>query len=736
MLERLASFSFRKRRIVLVAWIVALPLSFVLAGAFGGTFDESQGGDLPGAESFKALKLIEKAVPEAKDLAAGMTGEVLFAVPAEKGGVAAFKTEIEDFLKKAAAVRRSGPTSDKIVERYQSPFDANQPFVSPDGTVAVATIDFSDNISILNDPPKLIKIARPLRDAGVTTEFGGNPFNEFKIPPSEILGIVAAIIILLVAFGSLIAMGLPILTALLGVGIATALVQLSSAVITMPSFVTSITAMIGLGVGIDYVLFIITRYREELANGLSPHDATVRSLDTSGRAVLFAGITVLISMLGMFLMRLGFVNGIAIAGALPVAVIVLASLTLIPAMLGFVGTKITSQRKQLKIAAHAGRETMWHRWSRFVQRNALVCALAGLTILLFLAAPLLSMRLGFRDLGNNRTEMTTRRAYDMKAKGFGPGSNGPFLIVADTSKAGAAGALPALIDALSKTPGVAFVSPIDPAAAAIGAVPITLIPTTGPQDQATFDLVHRLRNEVVPKATAGTPLTALVGGWTPAGVDFSDVMGGRLPAFIGAVLLLSFLLLMAVFRSVLVPLKAVVMNLLSIGASYGVIVFIFQQGHFGSVLGLGKPGPIEPWMPMMLFAIVFGLSMDYEVFLLSKIREEYDRRGDNSEAVVEGLAGTARLITAAAAIMICVFLPFVMGEIQLKLMGIGLATAVFLDATVVRILLVPATMELLGNRNWWFPAWLDRLLPKLNVEGHHDAPTLVGANGLGAAAGS
>ncbi len=560
---------------------------------------------------------------------------------------------------------------------------------------------------------KILPLATSLRSQGVVTEFGGLPFGAFKLPPSEAFGLLAAVVILLIAFGSIIAMGLPILTAALGVGIAIAGVGIWSAFLTMPSFVTSITAMIGLGVGIDYVLFIVSRYKDEL-HTLNPHDATVRALGTAGRAVVFAGCTVIISMLGMFLMGLSFINGIAIAGATPVFIIVLASVTLIPAMLGFIGyniNKFSIHRKKPVV----GKETGWHRWSRLVQRRAWPFALGGLALLVVAAIPLFSLRLGFSDQGNNAKDTTTRRAYDIKAAAFGAGSNAPGLIAIEASTPAAKQAATKLADAVKVTPGVA--SSVLQKLPSGNAFLINFTPTTGPQDAATEKLVHHLRNDVIAPAVAGTGAIAYLGGFTAAGIDFASLIGGRLPLFIGVVLLLSFLLLMAVFRSIVVPLKAVIMNLLSIGAAYGLVVAIFQYGWGASVIGIGKPGPIEPWIPMMLFAIVFGLSMDYEVFLLSRIREEYDHGKPNGEAVVEGLASTARVITAAAAIMVCVFLGFVLGERAIKVMGVGLAAAVFIDATIVRVIMVPATMELLGDRNWWFPRWLDKLIPKLNVEG-------------------
>ncbi len=702
MLERLASFCHRHRRVTVLLWVLALPASFVVSGALGGKLDSGQGGG-NNTESSKATAVLAREFPSARAAARGESGEVVFQV---KGGLASKKPAISEWL--ASLSKQS------IVASVTSPFDAKRGRVSTDGTVGVAEVTFKPGVDLQTAPVKdILPLATSLRADGVVTEFAGQPFGAFKLPPSEAFGLLAAVVILLIAFGSIIAMGLPILTAALGVGIAIAGVGIWSAFLSMPSFVTSVTAMIGLGVGIDYVLFIVSRYKDEL-HTLNPHDAAVRALGTAGRAVVFAGCTVIISMLGMFLMGLSFINGIAIAGATPVFIIVLASVTLIPAMLGFVGyniDKFSVHRKKPVL----GKETGWHRWSRLVQRRAWPFALGGLALLVVASIPLFSLRLGFSDQGNNAKNTTTRKAYDIKAAAFGAGSNAPGLIAIEAATPAAQQAAAKLADAVKATPGVAssVLQPLPSGKAFL----INFTPTTGPQDAATEKLVHHLRNDVIAPAVAGTGAVAYLGGFTASGIDFAALIGGRLPLFIGVVLLLSFLLLMAVFRSIVVPLKAVIMNLLSIGAAYGLVVAIFQYGWGASIIGIGKPGPIEPWIPMMLFAIVFGLSMDYEVFLLSRIREEYDHGKPNGEAVVEGLASTARVITAAAAIMVCVFLGFVLGERAIKVMGVGLAAAVFIDATIVRVIMVPATMELLGDRNWWFPRRLDKLIPKLNVEG-------------------
>jgi RND superfamily putative drug exporter len=524
-------------------------------------------------------------------------------------------------------------------------------------------------------------------------------------------------------------------------------------------------AMIGLGVGIDYALFIVTRYREGLKLNLSVEDAVTEAIDTSGRAVLFAGITVIISLLGLTLIGLSFVTGVAIASAVGVLLMIVGSLTLLPALLGWIGTRIDNTSRAALIAvgiavvgALVGVLTgqggvfiggflaaiaffaisfavpslrklvphrlerpkearFWYRWSRFIQHRPWPSMLGAVAFLLLLAIPLFSIRLGFGDYGNYPEDKTVRRAYDLLAEGFGPGYNGRLIVTVEGETATDEAALGQFAQTLGQTEDVAAAVPVpvnDELAMVI------VYPESAPQDAETTTLVNTLRDDVIP----ATGVEAKVGGFTAASVDFSSYLAERMPLLLGVVLLLSFLLLMAVFRSVLVPLKAVVMNLLSIGAAYGFTVALFQWGWGMELIGVDRAGPIEAWVPMFLFAIVFGLSMDYEVFLLSRIKEEYDRTRDNAVAVADGLAATARVITAAALIMFCVFGAFALGDDrQLKLFGLGLAVAVLIDATVVRMVLVPATMELLGDRNWWIPRWLDRILPNIEVEGkHHIAP--------------
>jgi RND superfamily putative drug exporter len=640
------------------------------------------------------------------------------------------------------------------------------------GKIAYATVDLPQDI----DQGDLKKITSEVESLtphieGLQVELGGEVFAKFEAPSSETIGLVGAIFILLLAFGSVLAMGLPIGVALFGIGTGIGIVTLASHITSITDITTTIAAMIGLGVGIDYALFIVTRYREGLHNGLSPEQATVTAISTAGRAVIFAGITVVISLLGMLLMGLAFVNGIAIGASVTVLMTMLASVTLLPALLGFAQRRVEVTRWRGLIAVvlvafgllaiglkapvvalpffvlavltiGAGfavpalrrdvprrqsrpmRETFWYRWSRLVQHHPWPMLVAGLVVLVVMAIPVLSLRLGSSDTGNYPANTTTRKAYDLTVAGFGPGFNGPLLLAAripaDMPAAERDKLTSGVTQALSATPGVVFATPpqlnddADPTAAQWVAMP-----STSPQDEATAELVHHLRHDVLPEATAGSNVHVDVTGSVAANIDFADYLSSRMPLFLGAVLALSFLLLMAVFRSVLVPLKAVVMNLLSIGAAYGVVVAVFQWGWAKDLVGIGRGGPIEAWAPMMMFAIVFGLSMDYEVFLLSRMREEWDRTGENATSVADGLAATARVITAAAAIMVVVFGSFLLDSgRQIKLFGMGLAMAVLLDATIVRMVHVPSAMELLGRANWWIPRWLDRLLPRLNVEGH------------------
>ena len=751
MLASLARACVRHRWAVIGSWVALLVVTIGLSGAVGSGWKTDF--TLPDSESKDVQDLLEANSPDRAGLSASIV------VKADQGvddpAVQEYLTPIMEF-----ADEQEGVT-------VTSPYD-NPQQVSQDGTIAFAQLDVSER-----GFTEATELANAIEDfaaeqtipEGVQVEYGGDVFAEFELPESEVYGLIAAVIILILAFGSVLAMGLPIGIALFGLGIATALVTLASNVITMPDFTSQMVAMIGLGVGIDYALFIVTRYREGLSLGLSVEESVVESIDTSGRAVLFAGTTVVISLMGLFLMGLNFVQGIAIASSLGVLLMVAGSLTLLPALLGWIGTRIDhTTRAALGAVALAvigaffgvltgqsglfmagfvlaallfglsfaikplrqlvphrterpKEQRFWYRWSRFIQHRPWPSLLVAVSVLLFLAIPLFSIRLGFGDLGNYPEDRTVRQAYDLIADGFGPGTNGPLYITVEGDTATDEAALGAFVQTVNETDGVAnaFPTPITD-----GLALVIVYPEDAPQDAGVTTLVNTLRDDVIP----ASGVDAMVGGLTAASTDFATYLGGRMPLLIGVVLLLSFILLMAVFRSVLVPLKAVIMNLLSIGAAYGILVAIFQWGWGMELIGVDRSGPIEAWVPMFLFAIVFGLSMDYEVFLLSRIKEEYDRTKDNAIAVADGLAATARVITAAALIMFCVFAAFALGDDrQLKLFGLGLAIAVLLDATIVRLVLVPATMELLGDRNWWIPQWLDRILPNIEVEGkHHTAP--------------
>src|SRR4051812_8389148 len=682
-----------------------------LGGALAGEF--SQSFRLPASDSQKAFDLLDQRFPAR----AGESADIVLKASSPVTD-ASQRGPIGDFMTKLKAVPG--------VREVRSPLDPEgaQQISPTDPRIAFAEVQFEGTSKQHHVPEATAtaveNVAHAAGSPTLQVELSGDLFqHQPSLGPAEGIGLLAAIVILLVVFGSLLAMGIPILNALFGIGIAFAAISLLNNFISMPEFSTQLAAMIGLGVGIDYSLFIVTRYRQGLQDGLSPEAAVVKAMATAGKAVFFAGCTVIISLAGMYLIGIEFVAGLATGAIVAVALMIAISLTLLPAVLGFVGRNIDKWHVPIVGKKVHDRDGFWYRWSRVIQRRPVPAALIGLVILLVLASPMLAMQLGNSDASVRPPTDTTRRAYDLLADGFGPGYNGPLLLVIETPPGTTAEDLAPVHDAVAKADGVVFaVTPRMNAAGDAAVMPV--FPKTSPQDRKTISLIHHLRNDVLPQATAGTDIKAHVGGITAAFDDVSALLEARLPLFIGLVLLLSFLLLLVVFRSILVPLKAVVMNLLSIGAAYGVLVAVFQKGIGTSIFNAGK-GPIESFLPMMLFAILFGLSMDYEVFLLSRIKEEYDRTGDNGLAVADGLSATARVITAAALIMVTVFGSFVFGDERvIKEFGLGLAVAIFIDATVVRMLLVPATMELLGDANWWLPKWLDRILPNVHIEGEKD----------------
>ena len=535
----------------------------------------------------------------------------------------------------------------------------------------------------------------------------------------EAIGLIAAVIILLVAFGSLIAMGLPIGLALFGLALGISSMSLVTYLIDIPSWAPVIGSMVGLGVGIDYALFLITRHRDYLAQGMTVEESVARAVATAGQAVVFAGGTVVIAILGLAAAGVPFLTGGGVAVSVIVLIMVVASITLLPAFLGLAGhwiNRLSFRRDPARIRPATG----WQRWGEHVSRHAKSYAIGATVLLLGLAAPVLALRVGTPDEGTLPQHRTERRAYDLVAEGFGPGANGPLVIAVDISKD--ASVVQPLLTAIAADKGIASTAPAQVNVDA-GVATLVAFPTTGPQDDATVETVERLRAEVVPAVLGQSPARAHIGGQTATSADVGGKVNDRLPLFIGAVILLSFLLLTLVFRSILVPLKAALLNLLSIGASFGVMVMVFQWGWGADLIGLESTVPILPFIPMFMFAILFGLSMDYEVFLLSRVREEYLVTGDSDSSVIHGIATTGRVITSAALIMISVFSGFVLGsDPTAKMFGLGLAVAILVDSTIVRMVLVPATMKLLGDANWWLPGWLDRLLPVIDIQGEAGLP--------------
>jgi putative drug exporter of the RND superfamily len=709
-LARAATWTMRHRRITLVAWIVALVGVSIAANAIGTR--QATNFTLPGTESQRAVDLLQSKFPAQ----AGDQDEIVFRALAGSVDTTAQRARIQPMLRQVAGQPH--------VSGVVSPFSREgSDAISKDGRIAFATVSFDERA---NDLPKsavdrVISIAQGAQSDQLRVELGGQAIQQAQQPSfgfTTAIGILAAIVVLLITFGSLVAMGLPIATALLGLGTGVGLIAFGSQVLDMPDFATELAVMIGLGVGIDYSLFIVTRFRESYRQSGDVEASVVAAMDTAGRAIVFAGCTVIIALLGMFALGVSFLYGVAVAASLTVLLTMLAALTVLPVLLSRFGARIGRRRRDRGEAATAGPSTtqgLWARWALLIQRRPWPAALAGLAIMLVLVAPVLTMRLGTSDAGNDPPSQTTREAYDLLAEGFGPGFNGPLQLVAALPRAGDEQALDRVSSVLRHDPDVASVAP--PRLTPDGRTAVVLAyPRSAPQDQATTDLVNRLRDSTLPRVERATQATILVGGVTAGQIDFSHTLSDKLPLFIAIIVLLSALLLLFVFRSLLIPLQAALMNLLSIGASLGLVVAVFQHGWLGGLLGV-EPGPIDAFIPVLLFAIVFGLSMDYEVFLVSRIHEEWTHRRDASGAVVRGLATTGRVITAAATIMVCVFLSFVLIDQRVvKMFGLSLAGAVFLDAFVIRSLLVPATLEILGRITWILPSWMERRLPHLAIE--------------------
>jgi RND superfamily putative drug exporter len=718
----LARWCYRNRGKVLLVWIIALLGIGIGGNLWGDSYNTSF--TMPGTDSTKALSLLQSM--DAK--ASGDSDQIVLhtLAPGAKLTDPAVKQTVEAMLGEVAKVHSVVSVSDP----YQGADGRPSQAISSDGTIAYSTVTFADNQSTIKlaDVQSLVDTAKKAASSTLEVELGGTDIEgtqQSSTGNSESLGYVAALIVLLLAFGSLVGALLPIIIAIFGLGVGTSLIIIASHGLTIPALAPILAALIGMGVGIDYALFIVTRFRSGVRSGLSHEDAVVQALNTSGRAVIFAGTTVCIALLGLLTTQMSFLSGSGVGAAIAVATVVLAAITLLPALLGFRGIakRVLSRRARRKLRASgpiSGEPTgVWARWAKVVEKRPTVLALLAVIIMGVLIIPTMSIRLGSSDQGNDPSSTTTRKAYDLLEKGFGPGFNGPLQIVAQLgspSDDAAAAKLPDAIRTQAASDVAAVIAP--PVQPGSGIYVITVVPKSSPESKQTTDLVNTLRANVIPPIEQGTTMHAYVGGMTAIYEDFAGVMDSKLPLFIGVVVALGFLLLMIAFRSLLVPLAAAVMNLLAAGASFGVIVWIFQYGHGSDSLGLGAAGPVESWLPVMMLAILFGLSMDYQVFLVSRMHEEWVHTRDNRRAVRVGQAETGRVITAAATIMMCVFLSFLlMGQRPVAEFGIGLAAAVALDAFVLRMLLVPSLMQKFGTANWWLPGWLDRILPHLSVEG-------------------
>jgi RND superfamily putative drug exporter len=702
-LARLADFSYRRRGTMVLLWIVSAVVIIALGSSFAGEYEADY--NTPGSDSKAASELTESAF-------GGYSGQEVNVVWQDPAGAMSPAT-----MKKVGAFFKQAEGVDNIEKR-----EAIR--VSDDGTIATTTLPLTVPGWEVpkEDGETLVSAAEDNSGDGLRIELGGDPIVRAQEGGNEdFIALFAAAIVLVIAFGSLVAAGLPLAIALLGLGISGGgLIVLLANVIDVPDWTLAVSGLIGIGVGIDYALLVLTRFRTALKSGKDRHDAVVEAVTTAGRSVLIAGSTVVIAILGLFITGLPYMYGVAISASLAVLVVMVAAVTLLPALLSYLGPNVDRLRipilgRRLDKVEGDG-ESPAARWSHAVQRRPWLAAIVATAILLALAAPALGMRLGFPDAGNDPSDTMTRQAYDLISEGFGPGANGPLIVTAELPSPSDKGTVNALVADLREEDGVAYVPPARFNSDGTAAI-VTVIPTTSPQDEATSELVDHLRGTVIPAAVGNTNVNVLVGGVNAALEDQSTYITDRMPWFIAGVVGLSFLLLLVAFHSPFISLKAAVMNLLSVSAAYGVMTLVAQGGAVGQLIGIDHEVPIAPFMPVMMFAILFGLSMDYEVFLISRIREEYLKDNNTRRAVADGLAKTARVITAAAAIMVVVFLAFVASpEVFLKLFGIGLAAAIFLDATLVRMVLVPAVMQLLGERNWWIPDWLERMLPRIEVE--------------------
>jgi len=710
---KVAKWCIAHRGRVVAAWIAIAIGATVLASLVGRNY--ATDFSLPGTEAQRVVDLLSREFPSQQ----GDIDTIVFQVSSGTVNAPAVRSAIEQLL--ARVVRL--PHVVAVVSPYSS---AGALQLSRDGRTAFASVSFDKRANLLPDGTgkPLIADVNATRVPGMRIAAGGQAIEQaegFSIGPATEIGAVAALVILLFTFGSLLAAGMPLITAGIGLVTGVALIGLATHVTSISNIAPQLALMIGLGVGIDYALFILTRFREAYALSGDVERSVLVAMNTSGRAVLLAGTTVIIALLGMFALGVTFLYGLAIASALAVLLTMVTSLTVLPALLSRFGARVGARERRLATSAEGPPRSAWRRWSGTVQAHPRPLALVALAVIVVLIVPVTALRLESSDAGNDPAGQTTRRAFDLLASGFGAGFNGPLLITAELRSPAQAAGLAAVRSAIAATPDVGAVAA--PKLSPSGRVAVLrAYPVTAPQAPATTDLVNHLRRRVLPVLATSTGTTLLVGGFTAGSIDFSSVLASKLPLFIAIVVVLSAMLLLVIFRSLVIPLQAAVMNLLSIGAALGATVAVFQWGWLGSLFGL-ENGPIEPWIPVLMFAVVFGLSMDYEVFLVSRVREEWVNGNSASDAVADGIALTGRVISAAAAIMVCVFLAFMLGNQRtIKEFGFGLAVAVFLDAFVVRCVLLPAVLELLGERTWWLPKWLDTRLPHFDVEGPPSEP--------------
>ncbi|MEV6498443.1 MMPL family transporter [Streptomyces prunicolor] len=708
----LARWCVQHRLVAVLLWLLAFGGVTAAAAVAGSAYSNDY--EAPGTESGRATQLLQEGFP-------GLGGDsdtVVWRTSPGSVRAAAVEQTMTGVLDKIADL----PGVASVVSPYDGQGTGR---ISADGRTAYATVTFAHQAEDIDksQAQAVVSAAEAVETDGLQVESGGSAIALTEASSghtAEIVGVAVAALVLFLAFGSLAASLLPIGTALLSVGTAYAAIVLLGHAMTVADFAPMLGMLIGLGVGIDYALFIVTRHRRGLKRGLSVTEAVTNAVVTTGRAVVFAGATVCIALLGMLILRLGFLNGVAIAASLTVVLTVAASVTLLPALLSFIGPRALSRRERRRLAEHGPQPELptglAARWSAFVERHPKLLGALALVVITVLALPTLALHLGTSDQGNDPKSSTTRQAYDLLAGGFGPGVNGPLTLVTKIDSAEDKLTLDNLDATLRTTEGVASVTPVTYDAGGSTGY-FSVVPDSAPQSQKTSDLVDRLRTEVLPRAETGTSLDIHVGGVTASYDDFAEVIVGKLPLFVGVVISLGCVLLLLAFRSVGIPLKAAAMNVAAVAAAFGVVVAIFQWGWGSEFLGLGRAGPIEPFLPVIMVSVLFGLSMDYQVFLVSRMYEEWLETGDNRRAVRVGLAETSRVINSAAVIMISVFLAFVLsGDRVIAMFGIALASAVALDAFVLRTLLVPALMHLLGGANWWLPRGLDRVLPRISIE--------------------